>query len=85
MRLLLTQRGRCPLCGGLLLHADHEPQTPREWDEWEQWLATVRKATRKQAITAEARAATPDQRATLHLVHTHCRRRLPAAGSGPNR
>jgi RNA-directed DNA polymerase len=81
LRLLLTQRGRCPLCHGLLLHADHEPQTPREW---EQWLSTVRKATRRQAITAEPRIAAPDQRATLHLVHTHCRRRAPAdAGSGP--
>jgi RNA-directed DNA polymerase len=79
LRLLLTQHGRCPLCGGLLLHADHEPQTPREW---EQWLTTVRKATRKQAITVHQRVGTPDERATLHLVHTHCRRRLsptPAA------
>jgi RNA-directed DNA polymerase len=76
LRLLLIQHGRCPLCGGLLLHADREPQTPREW---EQWLATVRKATRKQAITAEPQAAGPDQRATLHLVHTQCRRRAPAA------
>jgi RNA-directed DNA polymerase len=83
LRLLLTQRGRCPLCGGLLLHADHEPQTPREW---EQWLTTVRKATRKQAILAEMRVAAPDQHATLHLVHTHCRRRAPAdASSGPHR
>jgi len=81
LRLLLTQHGRCPLCGGLLLHADHEPQSPRQW---EQWLATVRKATRKQAILVEPQAAAPDQRATLHLVHTHCRRRAPAdAGSGP--
>jgi RNA-directed DNA polymerase len=83
LRLLLTQRGRCPLCGGLLLHADHEPQTPREW---EQWLTTVRKAARKQAILAEVRVAAPDQHATLHLVHTHCRRRAPAdASSGPHR
>jgi len=74
LRLLQAQHGRCPRCGGLLLHADHEPQSPHEW---EQWLTTVRKATRKQAIATETRAATPDQRATLHLVHTRCRRRTP--------
>jgi RNA-directed DNA polymerase len=83
LRLLLAQRGRCPLCGGLLLHADGEPQTPTEW---EQWLTTVRKATRRQAITAHQWAATPDEHATLHLVHTHCRRRLPTdTGSGWHR
>ncbi len=81
LRLLLAQRGRCPLCGGLLLHADREPQTPAEW---EQWLKTVRKATRHQAITAKRRAARSDEHATLHLVHTHCRRRLPNdTGGGP--
>ena len=26
--LLCRQRGRCPLCRGLLLHADHQPQDP---------------------------------------------------------
>jgi RNA-directed DNA polymerase len=81
LRLLLAQRGRCPRCGGLLLHADREPQSPAEW---EQWLKTVRKATRHQAITAERRAARSDEHATLHLVHTHCRRRLPnGTGGGP--
>jgi RNA-directed DNA polymerase len=80
-RLLVAQRGRCPLCGGLLLHADREPQTPAEW---EQWLKTVHKATRHQAITAKRRAARSGEYATLHLVHTHCRRRLPNdTGSGP--
>jgi RNA-directed DNA polymerase len=78
LRLLLQQRGRCPLCGGLLLHAEHEPQTPAEW---EQWLKTVQKATRKHAITAE-RMSTKDEPAITHLIHTHCRRRTlptPAA------
>jgi len=80
LRLLLRQRGRCRLCGGLLLHAEHEPQTPTEW---EQWLKTIRKATRKQAITAE-RMSTKEEHATLHLIHTHCRRRFPNTnGSGP--
>jgi RNA-directed DNA polymerase len=80
LRLLLNQRGRCTLCGSLLLHADHEPQAPAEW---EQWLKTVRKATRKQAITAE-RTSVTDERVTLHLIHTHCRRRFPNGdGGGP--
>ena len=51
LRLLQQQRGRCPLCGDLLLHADQEPQHP---DEWEQWITAVRKATRRQAITIDA-------------------------------
>ncbi len=33
-RLLKTQHGRCPVCGDFLLHADHEPQNPREWEQW---------------------------------------------------
>jgi RNA-directed DNA polymerase len=40
LRLLRVQHGRCPLCQGLLLHADREPQSPREW---EQWLTATRK------------------------------------------
>ena len=55
LRLLQQQRGRCPLCGQLLLHADQEPQHP---DEWEQWIKAVRKATRHQAITVDARPGT---------------------------
>ena len=73
LRLLQAQHGRCPLCRDLLLHADHEPQTPHEW---ERWLATVRKATRKQAIIAEPDPRAPDEPSTLRLIHTHCRRRL---------
>ena len=81
LRLLLTQRGRCPYCGGLLLHADREPQSPTEW---EQWLTTIRKAIRRKAITTERRPAAADDHATLHLIHTHCWRRLRAdTGSGP--
>jgi RNA-directed DNA polymerase len=72
LRLLQQQRGRCPRCGGLLLLADHEPQTP---GEWEQWLGVIRKAARKQAITAEPDRGAPDEPAALQLVHTHCRGR----------
>src|SRR4051794_17707636 len=31
LRLLRVQHSRCPICHGLLLHADQEPQSPREW------------------------------------------------------
>ena len=50
LRLLLNQRGRCPLCAGLLLHADREPAHP---EEWQQWIRAVRKATRHQAIALD--------------------------------
>jgi RNA-directed DNA polymerase len=72
-RALIAQQGRCPLCGGLLLHADCEPQTP---DEWEQWATVTRTAIRKQAITAETGASTPYETPTFRLIHTGCQRRL---------
>lgn len=48
VRLLRVQQGRCPLCRGLLLDADREPQSSREW---EQRATVTRKAIRKHAIT----------------------------------
>jgi RNA-directed DNA polymerase len=60
---LKAQRGRCPLCRTLLLHADREPQHPREW---EQWLRGIRAATRKLNIAAGT--GPDDQR----LTHTAC-------------
>src|SRR5712671_2577523 len=81
LRLLQKQRGRCPLCGELLLHADQEPQHP---SEWEQWITAIRKATRHQAIAIDADPATPDRHTAFRLIHTHCRRRLPdGTSSGP--
>jgi RNA-directed DNA polymerase len=74
LRLLQRQRGHCPLCGELLLHADQEPQHP---DEWEQWITAVRKATRHQAISLDAEPGKPGGPAVFRLIHTHCRRRLP--------
>jgi RNA-directed DNA polymerase len=79
LRLLQTQHGRCPACQGLLLHADHEPQSPHEW---EQWLTATRKAVRRHAVTVWA-AGTPDERIATRLIHAHCRRRLTSTGSGP--
>ena len=73
LRLLQAQHGRCPLCGDLLLHAEHEPRHP---DEWEQWITATRKATRRQAI-AETGPGTPGERTAYRLIHTHCRRRQP--------
>jgi RNA-directed DNA polymerase len=83
--LLRRQRGRCPLCRGLLLHADHQPQDP---GEWQQWHTATRKAIRKHAITSAMDLGTPDERAAHHLIHAHCRRRTgdgtsPALLPGP--
>jgi RNA-directed DNA polymerase len=76
-RLLRVQHGRCPLCRGLLLHADREPQSPQEW---EQWLTATRKAIRKHAIIVWA-AGTPDERVADRLIHAHCQRQITAAGT----
>ncbi len=83
--LLRRQRGRCPLCRGLLLHADHQPQSP---EEWQQWHTTTRKAIRKDAIASVMDLGTPDERAAHHLIHAHCQRRIgdgtsPALLPGP--
>ncbi|MGH3966414.1 MAG: hypothetical protein ACRDRY_24740 [Pseudonocardiaceae bacterium] len=78
LRLLRAQDGRCPLCRGLLLHADHEPQSPRER---EQWLTATRKAIRKHAVTVWG-AGTPDERAATRLIHAHCRRRTTDGAEG---
>ncbi|MBT2459787.1 group II intron reverse transcriptase/maturase [Streptomyces sp. ISL-86] len=74
LRLLTQQDGRCPLCRSFLLHADHQPQSPAEW---EQWMAVVRRAVTKQHLVLA-----PDQdtsNVVFRLVHTACRRRHSAA------
>jgi len=82
---LRRQRGRCPLCRGLLLHADHPPQDP---GEWQQWHTATRTAIRKHAITSVTGPGTPDEHAAQYLIHAHCRRRTgdgasPALLPGP--
>jgi RNA-directed DNA polymerase len=77
--LLRRQRGRCPLCRGLLLHADHQPQGP---GEWQQWHTATRKAIRKHAVASVMDLGTPDERAAHHLIHAHCRRRI-SSGTSP--
>jgi RNA-directed DNA polymerase len=78
-RLLADQNGACPACGAMLLHADHPPSDPTEW---EQWLRATRKTiTRKTIVPTGPRA--PDA-PPIHLLHAHCHRRLLASsGSGP--
>jgi RNA-directed DNA polymerase len=68
--LLVHQNGYCPACGTLLLHADHPPASPQEW---EQWLRATRKAITRKAIT-RAGSGTPDE-PHAPLLHTHCHRR----------
>ena len=72
LRLLQAQRGRCPICGGLLLLADQEPQ---DLPQWEQWLKVIRKALRKQAVTAEREPGMADEADKIRLVHAHCQPR----------
>jgi RNA-directed DNA polymerase len=74
VRLLQAQHGRCPICGGLLLHADHPPQSPQEW---EAWRTVIRKAISKQYIAFPDGSTSDCQR--LRLLHTHCQRRNGAA------
>ncbi|MGK2928973.1 MAG: group II intron reverse transcriptase/maturase [Acidimicrobiales bacterium] len=79
LRLLQRQRGRCPLCDGLLLHADHEPGHP---DEWERWIAATRKATSRNALALVPEPSTTDTSIKVRLIHTHCRNRQPGGASG---
>jgi RNA-directed DNA polymerase len=76
---LRRQHGRCPLCRGLLLYASHEPHDEREW---EQWHTVIRKAVRKEAISAVMDLGTPGEQVAYRLIHAHCRRRL--GGSKPS-
>jgi RNA-directed DNA polymerase len=80
LRLLRAQRGRCQLCGQLLLLADHEPQ---DLSEWETWLTVTRKALRKKAISAPRVPDMTDDPAAIQLVHTQCWSRRQARTS-PN-
>ncbi|MFZ0667800.1 MAG: group II intron reverse transcriptase/maturase [Acidimicrobiales bacterium] len=82
LRLLKEQAGRCPVCGGLLLLADREPQ---DLPEWEQWLKVTRKAVRKHAVTVQREPGTDDEAVSIRLIHAHCRPRPRAkADNKPN-
>jgi RNA-directed DNA polymerase len=69
VRLLQVQHGRCPACGALLLHADHPPQSPQEW---EAWRVVIRKAISKQYIALPDESIPGNQR--LRLLHAYCQR-----------
>jgi len=69
LQLLQRQAGRCPNCRDPLLHADHPPQSPAEW---EQWVRVTSKALRKQSLTYRRRDG-PGETNSLRLVHVRCR------------
>ena len=69
MRQIHKQRGRCPECGDYLLHADHEPQSPAQW---EAWFTAIRTAIVKTAIVTQTPGRTD---AHNRLVHSYCRSR----------
>jgi RNA-directed DNA polymerase len=74
LRLLRAQADRCPVCQGLLIDAEQEPQSPQAW---EQWFVGIRRGLRKQSMVQ--RAENPDgERTPYRLVHAHCLR--PKAG-----
>jgi RNA-directed DNA polymerase len=82
LRMIQRQRGRCALCGELLLHTDHEPAHP---DESEQWITATRKALSHHALTLDTAVLKPGQTDTItvfRLIHTYCQNRQPnGAGS----
>jgi RNA-directed DNA polymerase len=67
LRQLHRQQGRCPICTGLLLHADQQPDSPQEW---EQWLRTVRRAITRKAVVHTGQ--NPTNETEQHLLHTDC-------------
>ncbi len=73
LRLLKVQRGRCPRCDDLLLHADRQPDSPQQW---EQWLRGTRRAMARNAILTGTSG--PDDQPCL--IHAHCRQRRTTAG-----
>ena len=75
LRLLQRQQGRSPRCGHYLLHADHEPQTP---EQWEDWLAATRKAITRKSLAADRRQRPTDG---IRLIHTDCYRRTTGTQS----
>ena len=72
-RAVRAQRGRCPLCGDLLLYAGQPPDSPTQR---ETWFRAIRTAITRQAITVH----TADGQTGDHhprLMHTGCHRRHP--------
>ncbi len=70
LRLLREQKGRCPSCGQLLLHADQAPQSPTGW---EQWTRAIWRALTKNSLTITG-TARPDGTA-IRITHKTCARK----------
>lgn len=81
LKLLKAQGDRCPACGDPLLDADHEPQSPHEW---ERWFMTARRTLRKQHIVQQADEQARE-RSFYRLVHAHCHRQQQASQAGAQR
>ena len=79
LAVLHKQHGRCPLCGDFLLHADREPQSPKEW---EQWITATQRSITRQYIVAHGRNGTPGG---FHLIHAGCQRRETSTDSAAQR
>ncbi|WP_225732395.1 MULTISPECIES: hypothetical protein [unclassified Nocardia] len=62
-----------PLCGELIMHADHEPQSPHEW---ERWFRTFRRVLRKRHIVGQVDCR---GRKFCRFLRAHCQRRIAAA------
>jgi RNA-directed DNA polymerase len=83
LRLLQSQRGRCPCCGQLLLDAHRPPQSPREWEQWPQFVRAMKSLAvsvigAPGSIERVARHAAP---ARLRAFDCH-ERRVAATHSG---
>ena len=76
LRMLRGQRGRCPVCGQLLLYAEMPPQTP---EEWEQWARATGKALAKRSLYQERKES--DGRSNVRLVHARCQPRHRASAT----
>ena len=72
---LQRQRGRCPLCDEPLIHLDHQPGHP---DEWEQWITDVGRTVGRRHV---ALADDPEANTAIRLIHLHCRGRPPGGTS----
>ena len=67
LHLLRMQHGRCPLCGGLLLYADREPESPFEWEEW---FTATRRALGRSTRQRDGRADAACQKQTASTLVT---------------
>jgi hypothetical protein len=68
LRLLQAQHGRCPLCRGLLLHADHEPQTRTSGNSGSRRPARRSASKRSSPRRVEARRTNPLHRNSYTLT-----------------